>query len=85
MGYIKMSYSRIVGSMIMCSVLLCSSGAVVAKSGGAAGVAGDNDQTAVPANTEGVAPDNSVGAVPAKDVQQLDKKLQTEPEQNKTQ
>lgn len=80
-----MSYSRIAGGVIICSLLLGSGGAAIAKSGAAAGVTVDKDQAATPDNSEGVAPDNSAGAVPAKDVQQLDKKLQTEQEQNKTQ
>lgn len=74
-----MNYSRIAGGMMICSLLLGSGGAAVAASGHAAGVT--DEQTAVPPNASDVAPDNSQGAVPAKDVQQLDQKLKTEPEQ----
>lgn len=73
-----MSYSRIAGGMVICSLLLGSS-VTLAASGTKAGVT--VDKTAVPANAVGVAPDNSLGAIPAKNIQQLDKKLKTEAEQ----
>lgn len=75
-----MSYSRIAGGMIICSLLLGSSIAL-ATIGTKAGVTVDKNQNAVPANAVGVASDNSVGAVPAKDIKQLDKQLKTEQEQ----